>query len=99
MTEIDMIYKFDTLYNYLKFYRCFPEIVGAVSQQFPIVDAVSQRTENVASMRPQFGVLDAVRLTQVSHLLAYRGEIVPRDRTAKANLFGTEEQIKENSRR
>lgn len=48
-----------SLYNYLKFYRCFPEIVGAASQQFQIVDAVSQQSENVAAPRPQFGVIDA----------------------------------------
>ena len=46
-----------SLYNYLKFYRCFPEIVGAVSQQSQIVDAVSQQSENVAALRQQFGIL------------------------------------------
>ena len=46
-----------SLYNYLKFYRCFPEIVGAVSQQSQIVGAVSQQSENVAALRPQFGIL------------------------------------------
>ncbi len=48
-----------SLYNYLKFYRCFPEIVGSVSQQSQIVDAVSQQSKNVASVRPQFGILNA----------------------------------------
>lgn len=33
-----------SLYNYLKFYRCFPGIVGAVSQQSQIVDAASQQS-------------------------------------------------------
>ena len=47
-----------SLYNYLKFYRCFPEIVGSVSQQSQIVDAVSQQSENGASMRSQFGISD-----------------------------------------
>ena len=46
-----------SLYNYLKFYRCFPEIVGAVSQQSPIVDAVSRQSENAVALRPQFGIL------------------------------------------
>ncbi len=32
-----------SLYNYLKFFRLFPEIVDAVSQQFGKVDAVSQQ--------------------------------------------------------
>ena len=49
-----------SLYNYLKFYRCFPEIVGAVSQQSQIVGAVSQQSENVAALRQQFGILDSV---------------------------------------
>ena len=47
-----------SLYNYLKFYRCFPEIVGSVSQQSQIVDAVSKQSENGASMRSQFGISD-----------------------------------------
>ena len=34
-----------SLYNYLKFYRCFPEIVDAVSQQLGNVDAVSGQSE------------------------------------------------------
>ncbi len=46
-----------SLYNYLKFYRCFPEIVGAVSQQSQIVDAVSRQSENAVALRPQFGIL------------------------------------------
>lgn len=49
-----------SLYNFLKFYRCFPEIVGAVSQQSQIVGAVSQQSENVAALRQQFGILDSV---------------------------------------
>ena len=32
-----------TLYNYLKFYRLYPEIVDAVSRQFQKVDAVSRQ--------------------------------------------------------
>lgn len=46
-----------SLYNYLKFYRCFPEIVGTVSQQSQIVDAVSRQSENAVALRPQFGIL------------------------------------------
>ena len=49
-----------SLYNFLKFYRCFPEIVGAVSQQSQIVGAVSQQSENIAALRQQFGILDSV---------------------------------------
>lgn len=33
-----------SLYNYLKFYRYFPEIVDAVSQQYEKADAVSQQS-------------------------------------------------------
>ena len=65
MTEADITYKHEMLYNYLKFYRCFPEIV----------DAVSQQSDNVASMRPQFGVLDVVRPNQVSHYLPAKEQL------------------------
>lgn len=36
-----------SLYNYMKFYRYFPEIVDAASRQFVIVGAVSQQSEKV----------------------------------------------------
>lgn len=88
-----------SLYNYLKFYRCFPEIVGSVSQQSQIVDAVSQQSENGASMRSQFGIPESLRPSQVSHLFIDRGATAPRDRTAKTNLFRTKRLIKENSRK
>lgn len=52
-----------SLYNYLKFFRLFPEIVDAVSQQFgkldaadpksQKVDAVSQQSEKVAAVSRQ----------------------------------------------
>ena len=88
-----------SLYNYLKFYRCFPEIVGSVSQQSQIVDAVSQQSENGASMRSQFGISVSLRPSQVSHLFTDRGATAPRDRTAKTNLFGTKVLIMESSRK
>ena len=42
-----------SLYNYLKFYRCFPEIVDAVQRQSPKVDAVSRQFNDRATMNPQ----------------------------------------------
>lgn len=39
-----------SLYNYLKFYRCFPEIVDAVGQLGEKVDAASQQSANEASV-------------------------------------------------
>ncbi len=42
-----------SLYNYLRFYRLFPKIVDAVSQQLGKVDAVSQQSQNVAAVRPK----------------------------------------------
>ena len=42
-----------SLYNYLKFYRCFPEIVDSLQRQSPIVDAVSRQLGNKTAMSPQ----------------------------------------------
>ncbi len=70
-------------------HRCISGIVGAVSQQF----------ENVAASRPHFGTLELLKPSQVSHLSALRGTTTPRDRTAKADLFGAEEQITGNERK
>jgi predicted nuclease of restriction endonuclease-like (RecB) superfamily len=49
-----------SLYNYLKFYRCFPEIVDAVSQQLGNVDAVSGQLGNVDAVSGQSEILHAV---------------------------------------
>lgn len=40
-----------SLYDYLKFYRCFPEIVNAVSGQFGIVNAASGQSEILNALR------------------------------------------------
>ena len=50
-----------SLYNYLKFYRCFPQIVDAVSQQSAKVDAVRQQLGNVNTMSGQSEIVNAVR--------------------------------------
>ena len=42
-----------SLYNYLKFYRLFPEIVVAVQRQLGKVDAASRQSENLDSLRPK----------------------------------------------
>lgn len=120
MTEIDSTHSYNSL-----------------SQQFHIVDAASQQSENVAAPRPQFGVLAAwqsfldcnpmlilrrqnwrvvssaickvlswrwardlplwpdrsISASKPTHLSAHEGTAAPRDRAAKTNLFGTEEQI------
>ena len=33
-----------SLYNYLKFYRCFPEIVDSLQRQSPIVDSLRRQS-------------------------------------------------------
>lgn len=40
-----------SLYNYLKFYRCFPQIVDAVSQQLGNVNTISGQSEIVNAVR------------------------------------------------
>ena len=50
-----------SLYNYLKFYRCFPQIVDAVSQQSAKVDAVRQQLGSVNNMSGQSEIVNAVR--------------------------------------
>lgn len=50
-----------SLYNYLKFYRCFPQIVDAVSQQSAKVDAVRQQLEDINTMSGQSEIVNAVR--------------------------------------
>lgn len=50
-----------SLYNYLKIYRCFPQIVDAVSQQSAIVDTVRQQLGNVNTMSGQSEIVNAVR--------------------------------------
>ena len=45
----------------MKFYRCFPQIVVAVSQQSAKVDAVRQQLGNVNTMSGQSEIVNAVR--------------------------------------
>lgn len=50
-----------TLYRYLLFFRMFPEIVAAVSQQSQILDAVSPKSGKVVAVRLQSQNVAAVR--------------------------------------
>ena len=42
-----------SLYNYLKFYRCFPEIVDSLQRQSPIVDSLRRQLGNKTAVSPQ----------------------------------------------
>ena len=57
-----------SLYNYLKFYRCFPKIVDAVRQQLAKVDSVRQQLEKVDAVSGQSEILNAVRTKSKSSL-------------------------------
>ena len=48
------------LYNYLKFYRLFPEIVAAVSRQFGKLDAASPKSQKTDAVSQQLEKVDAV---------------------------------------
>ena len=65
-----------SLYNYLKFYRCFPEIVDAVSLQSAKVDAVRQQLGNVDAVRGLSEILNAVRAKSKS-IEPLSGAILP----------------------
>lgn len=45
-----------SLYNYVKFYRLFPEIVDAVRQQSGKVDAVRQQSDILDTLRPKLPI-------------------------------------------
>ena len=49
------------VYSLCEFYRCFPQIVDAVSQQSAKVDAVRQQLENFNTMSGQSEIVNAVR--------------------------------------
>ena len=46
-----------SLYNYVKFYRLFPEIVDAVSRKSGKVDAVSRQSDILDAVRPELPIL------------------------------------------
>ncbi len=64
------------LYEYIKFYRCFPEIVYAVSGQLEKVGAASQQSENVHAVSGQSEILNAVS-TKSKLSLPHNGKILP----------------------
>lgn len=49
------------VYSLCEFYRCFPQIVDAVSQQSAKVDAVRQQLGNVNTVSGQSEIMNAVR--------------------------------------
>jgi hypothetical protein len=64
------------LYEYIKFYRSFPEIVYAVSGQLEKVGAASQQSENVHAVSGQSEILNAVS-TKSKLSLSLSGKILP----------------------
>ena len=49
------------VYSLCEFYRCFPQIIDAVSQQSAKVDAMRQQLENINTVGVQSEIVNAVR--------------------------------------
>ena len=62
-----------SLYNYVKFYRLFPEIVDAVSRKSGKVDAVSRQSDILDAVRPELPIL---RFFIYYYINAYYNQLV-----------------------
>ena len=86
-------FDFSSLYQYVKFYRCFPEILDAVSPKSGNVGAVSPKLLPWTLYRELIRVEDGVTQWQrtiipgkVSHLSAHQRATYQRNRTTETDL-------------
>lgn len=69
-------FNFSSLYQYIRFYKLFPNILDAVRPKSEKVDAVSQQLENANAVSGQSEILNAVR-TKSKSPLSLSGGILP----------------------